>query len=87
MRGWSGYDEKLEFVPDLLESFENVGDRDFTFSLRPGHRWSDGHPFTTEDFRYFWEDVANNKDAVAARPAQRAARERQGAARSPSPTS
>src|SRR6185503_5117831 len=31
----------------------------FTFRLRPGHKWSDGHPFTTEDFRYFWEDVAN----------------------------
>ena len=29
--------------------------------LRPGHRWSDGQPFTSEDFRYFWEDVANNK--------------------------
>ena len=56
-----GYNEKLEFVPDLLESFENVGDRDFTFRLRPGHRWSDGTPFTSEDFRYFWEDIANNK--------------------------
>jgi len=56
-----GYNEKLEFVPDLLESFENVGDRDFTFRLRPGHRWSDGAPFTSEDFRYYWEDIANNK--------------------------
>ena len=34
----------------------------FTFHLRPGHKWSDGHPFTTEDFRYYWEDVANDKD-------------------------
>src|SRR5690606_1701877 len=33
----------------------------FTLHLRPGHRWSDGHPFTTEDFRYWWEDVANNE--------------------------
>jgi peptide/nickel transport system substrate-binding protein len=56
-----GYDEKLAFQPDLLESFENVGDREFTFRLRPGHKWSDGHPFTSEDFRYYWEDVANNK--------------------------
>ena len=34
----------------------------FTLHLRPGHKWSDGQPFTAEDFRYYWEDVANNKD-------------------------
>ena len=56
-----GYDEKLRFVPDILESYENVGDREFTFKLRPGHRWSDGAPFTSDDFRYYWEDIANNK--------------------------
>ena len=56
-----GYDEKLRFVPDLCASYENVGDREFTFHLRPGHRWSDGAPFTSDDFRYFWEDIANNK--------------------------
>lgn len=56
------YDENLKIVPDLLESFEVEGERIFTFHLRPGHKWSDGSPFTTEDFRYFWEDVANNED-------------------------
>jgi peptide/nickel transport system substrate-binding protein len=25
-------------------------------------KWSDGEPFTTDDFRYYWEDVANNSD-------------------------
>src|SRR3546814_16933873 len=34
----------------------------FTFHLRPGHRWSDGAPSTSEDFRYWWEDVAQNKE-------------------------
>lgn len=57
-----GYDENLNIVPDLLESFEAEDERVFTFHLRPGHKWSDGSPFTTEDFRYFWEDVANNED-------------------------
>jgi peptide/nickel transport system substrate-binding protein len=56
-----GYDEQLRFVPDICASYENIGDREFTFRLRPGHRWSDGTPFTSDDFRYFWEDVANNK--------------------------
>ena len=55
-----GYDRALELKPDLLESVDNIDDRIFTFTLRAGHRWSDGAPFTAEDFRYYWEDVANN---------------------------
>ena len=42
--------------------------RVFTLKLRKGHRWSDGQPFTTEDFRYYWEDVANNKELSPAGP-------------------
>ena len=57
-----GYDEKLQLVPDILESVDNVDSRVFTFHLRPGHKWSDGQPFTAADFRYYWEDVATNKD-------------------------
>ena len=30
--------------------------------MRPGHRWSDGQPFTSEDFRFWWNDVANNPE-------------------------
>ncbi len=56
-----GYDLNYQLVPDVLESFEVKGDREFTFHLRKGHRWSDGHPFTTEAFRYYWEDIANNE--------------------------
>lgn len=57
-----GRDRNLNLVPDILASVENVDDRIFTLHLRHGHRWSDGHPFTSEDFRYFWEDVANNPE-------------------------
>jgi len=56
-----GYDENFNLAPDILESFENEDNRKFTLNLREGHRWSDGHPFTSEDFRYWWEDVANNE--------------------------
>ncbi|MBL8706592.1 MAG: ABC transporter substrate-binding protein [Rhodospirillales bacterium] len=56
-----GYNEKYEIVPDILEKVEVEQDRIFTLKIRKGHRWSDGHPFTAEDFRYFWEDVANNQ--------------------------
>lgn len=57
-----GYDQNYELRPDILRAVEVEEGRIFTFHLRKGHRWSDGHPFTTEDFRYWWEDVANNPD-------------------------
>ena len=56
-----GYDAELNLVPDILEGVEVEGGRVFTMRLRAGHRWSDGAPFTSEDFRYWWEDVAGNK--------------------------
>ncbi|MHA1114072.1 MAG: ABC transporter substrate-binding protein [Alphaproteobacteria bacterium] len=56
-----GYNPKYELVPDLLRAVEIEDGRVFTFHLRKGHRWSDGHPFTAEDFRYYWEDVAGQK--------------------------
>lgn len=58
-----GYHPKtFELEADILESFEVKEGRTFTFELRRGHRWSDGQPLTSEDFRYWWEDVANNKE-------------------------
>ncbi len=57
-----GFDRNLEFLPDLLENIDVVDDREFTLHLRPEHKWSDGHPFTSEDFRYYWEDIANNEE-------------------------
>ena len=56
-----GYDKNFNFVPDILKKFEVKHGRIFTLHLRKGHRWSDGHPFTSEDFRYYFEDVATNK--------------------------
>ena len=57
-----GYHPKtFELEADILESFEVKEGRRFTFELRRGHKWSDGQPLTSEDFRYWWEDVANNK--------------------------
>ena len=65
-----GYNEALEVEADILESLEVEDGRIFTFNLREGHRWSDGHPFTAEDFRYFWEDVANNEALSPTGPSQ-----------------
>lgn len=63
-----GYDEYLNLEPDLLQKVESEDDKVFTFTLREGHRWSDGEPFTTEDFRFYWEDVALNPELSPAGP-------------------
>lgn len=58
------YDLEYKLVPDICESFTVEEGRIFTFKLRDGHKWSDGEPFTSEAFRYFWEDVANNEELM-----------------------
>ncbi len=63
-----GYDEQLHLVPDILESFTIDDGRIFTFHLRAGHKWSDGSELTSEDFRYFWEDVILNTDYLRGGP-------------------
>ncbi|MEQ9812022.1 MAG: ABC transporter substrate-binding protein [Azospirillaceae bacterium] len=57
-----GYDEDLNLVADILESYEVEEGRIFTLHLRPGMRWSDGEPFTTEDFRFSWEEIQLNEE-------------------------
>lgn len=60
------YTPDLKIVPDILERVDVEEGRIFTLHLRPGHKWSDGQPFTSEDFRYWFEDVANNKELSTA---------------------
>ena len=57
-----GYNTDFDIVPDMLASVDIEEGRIFTLKLRAGHKWSDGAPFTTEDLRYWWEDIANNPD-------------------------
>src|SRR5215813_15260009 len=62
------YDDKFRLEPDILESYEVKEGREFTFKLRANHKWSDGHPFTTEDFRFFWDDMVNHKELSPSGP-------------------
>jgi peptide/nickel transport system substrate-binding protein len=63
-----GYTPDLELKPDILKRVDVVEGRIFTLHLRKGHKWSDGHPFTSEDFRYYWEDIANNPELARSGP-------------------
>jgi peptide/nickel transport system substrate-binding protein len=55
------YTPSLALVPDILENVEVEAERSFTLRLRHGHKWSDGKPFSAEDFRYWFEDIAQNE--------------------------
>ncbi|SCZ50487.1 ABC transporter substrate-binding protein [Epibacterium ulvae] len=63
-----GYDQNYKLRPDLLLAADNEDNKRFTLHLRPGHHWSSGDPFTTEDFRYWWESVANHPELSPAGP-------------------
>jgi len=56
------FDPQYQIVPDIAERVEVKDGRSFTFHLRRGHRWSDGAPFTSADFAYWWKHVANDED-------------------------
>ena len=56
-----GLTPSLTLAPDILKAIDMQDGRIFTLHLRKGMKWSDGHPFTSEDFRFWFEDVASNK--------------------------
>jgi len=57
-------------LANVFESYEVSSDAtQFTFHLRKGLKWSDGEPVTSEDIRFWWEDIENNKAVTASVPA------------------
>lgn len=63
-----GYAPDYSLQPDILRDVTVVEGRRFTLHLRAGHRWSDGAPFTSEDFRYWWENIALNEEITPTGP-------------------
>ena len=57
----------LKVVPNIVEKWDQSRDAtEFTFYLRRGIKWSDGVEITTDDVKFWWEDVQLNKDLVPA---------------------
>ncbi len=56
-----GLTPSLTLEPDILKAVDVENGSVFTLHLRKGMKWSDGQPFTAEDFRYWFEDVAGNR--------------------------
>ncbi len=49
-------------VPHVAKAWESSPDKkEWTFYLRKGMKWSDGHPFTADDILYWWEYEAKHE--------------------------
>jgi peptide/nickel transport system substrate-binding protein len=56
---WTG----VKLVPLVAKSWETSEDgRVHIFHLRRGMKWSDGHPFTADDFVFWYEDIYLNEN-------------------------
>lgn len=56
-------DDLQILVPNVAKSWEwNDDYSEITFTLRKGHKWSDGEPFTADDVVFFINDVIKNKE-------------------------
>ena len=58
-------------IPNIAAAYEVSDDQtQLTIHLRDGHKWSDGHPFTSEDFRFWFEDVLWNEAVTGGIPGE-----------------
>jgi peptide/nickel transport system substrate-binding protein len=70
-RGLLKIDHNLGIVNGMADSWSVSDDgTEWTFTLRKGLKWSDGAPLTTEDFRFYYEDLILNEEYTAAVPVQ-----------------
>jgi len=64
------FSEDLQtIVPDVAKEWKwNDDYTEITFTLRKGHRWSDGAPFTVDDVVFWMNDIILNKEIHKATP-------------------
>jgi len=68
-RGLLKFNQDLNLITLVAESYEGSEDgTEWTFHLRKGMKWSDGAPFTAEDFRFWYEDLILNREYTVAHP-------------------
>jgi len=58
------FDDDLQtIVPNMAKAFVwNSAYTELTITLRKGHKWSDGQPFTADDIVFWWDDIVLNKE-------------------------
>ncbi|NDF15922.1 peptide ABC transporter substrate-binding protein, partial [bacterium] len=63
IEGLAEYNEKLEPVPSLASWKISKDGKTYTYTLKPGLKWSDGAPLTAQHFWDSWERTLNPKTA------------------------
>lgn len=59
----------IDVIPYIAKSWEPVeGGKAWIFNLREGMKWSDGAPFTADDWVYQYEDVFANDELKGGKP-------------------
>ncbi|NLK08915.1 MAG: ABC transporter substrate-binding protein [Firmicutes bacterium] len=62
-------DDGLGIEPNWIESWSTNEDATvWNLNIRKGTRWSDGHPVTTDDFMFWWNDMVLNLEMSDAVP-------------------
>ena len=59
--GLTAPNEKGEYFPRLAAELPTLSDdnKTVTWKLRPGLKWSDGEPLSSDDVKYTWEVISN----------------------------
>ena len=66
-------------TPNIARGYEmQDGGRTLVIHLRRGMKWSDGRPFTADDFVFWFEDIYRNKDLIPTPSAAMAINGKQG---------
>ncbi len=53
--------DSTEIAPNIVVEWDSNEEKtSWTFHLREGAKWSDGEAITTEDIRFWWEDMAQD---------------------------
>lgn len=63
VEGLAEYNDKLEPVPSLASWKISSDGKTYTYTLKPGIKWSDGVPITAQHFWDSWERTLNPKTA------------------------
>ena len=58
-------DDLATIVPNVAKSWEwNKDFTELTFTLRRGHKWSDGTPFTAADIKFWHDDLMHDENVT-----------------------
>ncbi len=63
------HDDLKTIVPNVAKAWKwNSDFTELTITLRKGHKWSDGEPFTAKDIVFWYNDLILNKDVYEKTP-------------------